>query len=49
MLGSETVDPGGTATYEATWEDPPPGEYTAVATLEAREHDCEARAEFSVP
>ncbi|NHN47336.1 hypothetical protein G9464_06965 [Halostella sp. JP-L12] len=48
MLGSETIDPGGTATYEATWEDPAPGEYAVVATLEAREKDCEAETAFSV-
>jgi len=48
MLGSETVDPGGTATYEAAWDDPESGEYVAVASLEARQHDCEAKAEFSV-
>ncbi len=48
MLGSETLDPGGTATYEATWDDPDSGSYTAVATLEANETECEARAEFSV-
>ena len=48
MLGSETIDPGGTATYEAAWEDPDPGSYTAIATLEARDGDCEAEAELSV-
>jgi uncharacterized repeat protein (TIGR01451 family) len=48
MLGSETLDPGGTTTYEATWDDPESGEYTAVASLEARQHDCESRVEFSV-
>ena len=48
MLGSETIDPGGTATYEAAWDDPDPGSYTAVATLEARDQDCEAEAAFSV-
>ena len=48
MLGSETIDPGGTATYVAAWEDPDTGSYTAVATSAAREHDCEAETEFSV-
>ncbi|WP_121822369.1 BsuPI-related putative proteinase inhibitor [Halostella salina] len=47
-LGSETIAPGEVATYEASWDDPDPGEYAAVATLEAREQDCEARVEFSV-
>lgn len=47
-LGSETLAPDETATYEATWSDPSPGDYVAVATLEAREQDCEARAEFAV-
>ncbi|WP_135820110.1 BsuPI-related putative proteinase inhibitor [Halostella litorea] len=47
-LGSETIPPGESATYEASWDDPESGEYDAVATLEARESDCEARAAFSV-
>jgi len=47
-LGSETIAPGETATYEASWDEPDAGEYDAVATLEARTQDCEARAEFSV-
>ena len=48
MIGSESIPPDGTATYEASWEDPESGEYAAVATLEARDRDCEARTSFSV-
>ena len=48
MIGSESIPPDGTATYEASWEDSESGEYAAVATLEARERDCKAHAEFSV-
>lgn len=48
VLGSETIDPGETATYEAVWDGPESGTYTAVATLEARDRDCEAEVEFSV-
>jgi hypothetical protein len=47
-LGSATVAPGEAETYAASWDDPDPGEYAAVATLEARGRDCEAHAEFSV-
>lgn len=48
MLSSETLDPDGSVTYEATWDDPRPGDYEAVAELAARGTDCEARATFSV-
>lgn len=48
MLQRETLDPGDSETYRATWDDPQPGDYEAVAGLAARGADCEARASFSV-
>lgn len=33
QLGSETFQPGDARRYEARWEPPSPGEYTAVAFL----------------
>lgn len=49
MLSSERLAPGESATYDGEWENPRPGEYTAVAELRAREATCEARTEFAVP
>lgn len=43
-----TLAPGERITVEATWTDPTPDDYTVVAELQAREHHCEARTEFSV-
>jgi hypothetical protein len=47
-LQSESLDPGESVTYGGEWQDPKTGSYAAVATLEADNHDCETRAEFSV-
>ena len=47
-LWSERLGPGESATYEATWHDPEPGAYEAVATLAATNADVEARARFEV-
>ena len=47
-LGTETLEPGESFVHAATWDDPRPGEYTAVATLQATNHDVEAAVEFSV-
>jgi hypothetical protein len=47
-LQSESLDPGESVTYEGEWQNPEAGIHTAVATLEADNHDCETRAEFSV-
>ncbi len=47
-LQSESLDPGEAVTYEGEWQDPEAGTHTAVATLEADNHDCEARTEVSV-
>ncbi|WP_306057382.1 BsuPI-related putative proteinase inhibitor [Natronococcus wangiae] len=49
MISSERIAPGEEATYEAEWENPQPGEYTAAAELRAQEGVCEARTDVSVP
>lgn len=46
-LVHETIQPGGTFEREYRWTEATSGDYTAVATLEART-GVEARAEFSV-
>ncbi|THE64393.1 hypothetical protein D8Y22_13355 [Salinadaptatus halalkaliphilus] len=48
LLSTDRLEAGETTTYEGEWENPRPGEYTAVAELRARETDCEARSEFTV-
>ena len=49
MMSSETLGAGESVTYGATWDDPSPGDYEAVAELTARgDQGCEARAGFSV-
>ena len=47
-LQSESLDPGESVTYEGEWQNPEAGTHTAVATLEAENHDCEVRAEVAV-
>ncbi|WP_435077893.1 BsuPI-related putative proteinase inhibitor [Halococcus sp. AFM35] len=47
-LQSESLDPGESVTYEGKWQNPDAGTHTAVATLEAENHDCEARVEIAV-
>ncbi|AGB36886.1 BsuPI-related putative proteinase inhibitor [Natronococcus occultus] len=49
MISSERIAPDETATYEAEWENPRSGEYTAVAELRAQEGRCEARTDVTVP
>ncbi|RQG90253.1 hypothetical protein EA462_09745 [Natrarchaeobius halalkaliphilus] len=49
VLGSERLDTDDVATYDGSWTDAQPGQYTAVAELLARETSCEARAEITVP
>jgi len=46
-LRTETVDAGDSRTFSESWDDPKPGEYAVVATLNAGT-DAEARADFSV-
>ncbi len=48
MIQQETFDPGDGVTETLVWEAPSAGDYEAVATLEARNQDAEARATFSV-
>lgn len=47
-LRTETIAPGATERFSEVWDDPEPGDYTVVATLNATGDDAEARAEFSV-
>lgn len=47
-LQSETLAPGEAFTYPATWDDPTPGEYEAVATLQTRNTPVEATTAFRV-
>ncbi|WP_137289721.1 BsuPI-related putative proteinase inhibitor [Natronorubrum halophilum] len=49
VLGSETLAPDESATYEAEWSAAEPGEYTALAELRAKDENCEARTALSVP
>lgn len=44
---TRTLEPDDRLERTYTWEDPPAGEYEAVATL-ANERDVEARTEFAV-
>ncbi|SDN29114.1 conserved repeat domain-containing protein [Halogranum gelatinilyticum] len=48
MLGSETVEPGATVTYEAEWEVASGGTYTVVGTVVADDCDVSAEATVSV-
>ncbi|WP_117591262.1 BsuPI-related putative proteinase inhibitor [Haloprofundus halophilus] len=48
MLGSETLDPGESTTFEGVWDDPEPGDYVAVGELAAVDADAEAQTKFSV-
>lgn len=48
MLQSADLAAGESVTYEGEWGSPESGSYTAVATLEAENVDCEARTDFSV-
>ena len=47
-IETETLAPGESVRYAARWENPSPGEYAAVASLEATDADVAARAEFVV-
>lgn len=48
MVSTAEFQPGETATFEASWPDPEPGEYTAEAVLRVVERDATARTPFSV-
>jgi hypothetical protein len=47
-LRTETLDPGESLVHEMTWGDPPAGEYTAEATLEATTVSVSARTDVEV-
>lgn len=48
VLGSETLAPDESATYEGTWSDPPAGSYRVVGELAAEEHDTTAQTTLTV-
>jgi len=48
VRSSETLEPGGSLTRDATWPDPTPGAYEAVATLQSATADAEARTDVVV-
>jgi hypothetical protein len=47
MLTTAELQPGETATFDAEWPDPVPGDYTAEATLRVVEREVTARTPFS--
>lgn len=47
MMNSTTIDPGDEVAEDFVWEDPEPGEYVAVASLNA-DTTVEAEATFTV-
>ncbi|EMA58948.1 BsuPI-related putative proteinase inhibitor [Halorubrum kocurii] len=48
VLGSETLEPGDSTTYKATWGDPPPGRYRIVGEVTAEGRDLSATATAAV-
>ncbi|WP_135827044.1 BsuPI-related putative proteinase inhibitor [Halorussus ruber] len=48
MIQTESLDAGDSETFPGAWENPEPGDYTVVATLNTSGDDAEARADFSV-
>lgn len=48
-IRTEALAPGESFTQEATWEDPPPGEYAAEASLSAANVTLAERSAFAVP
>lgn len=49
VLGSETVEPGGTLTYEAEWAGAAPGTYRATGLVTASNRDIRQEVEVQVP
>ena len=47
-LATADLQPGETASFDAEWPDPTPGDYTAEARLRVLERDVRARTPFSV-
>lgn len=48
VLGSETLDPGESTTYTATWSNPPAGSYEIEGELAASEDDASATATVEI-
>ena len=48
-LGTETIEPGATLDYEATWEGVPPGTYSATGEITATNVDIRHAVEVQVP
>ena len=48
MIRQTSMGPGEKEVDRKVWESPAPGDYEAVATLEANDVDVEARTTFSV-
>ena len=48
QLSTARLQPGESASFEESWDDPPPGEYTAEAALRVVESEIAARTPFSV-
>ncbi|GAB6877844.1 hypothetical protein JCM17823_01180 [Halorubrum gandharaense] len=48
VLGSETLDPGESTTYIATWSNPPAGAYEVEGELAASDADVSATATVEV-
>ena len=48
VLGSETLEPGESVTYEATWPDSPSGTHRLVGRLTAEESEIRATATVTV-
>ncbi|UPV74126.1 BsuPI-related putative proteinase inhibitor [Halorussus limi] len=48
MIQTERIDADDGETFAEAWDDPAPGDYTVVATLNATGDDAEARTDFSV-
>ena len=47
-LGSETLAPGESVTYDGTWRDPAPGTYRVVGEATASDRDVRAEAVVTV-
>ena len=48
-LGTETLEPGATLAYEATWPDAPPGSYRALGEITASNAEIRHSVEVQVP
>ncbi len=49
VLGSETVEPGATLTYDAEWAGAAPGTYRATGVVTANNRDIRQEVEVQVP